>query len=233
MPAKTPSVALVLVAVALHARAGITYELRTEHKGKVAVSTVVADGQSYRVETKVFGEDADFTRQYPIVMSTDGGKTEKYLRPANNTWYAKSTEPVLGSTPPGEDVRWKKPEVTLIEEPESEVIAGLATRKFVLKASCVIESDVDSEILKLHKTRLVLLWVADVACAPAVPLQRIRFGYKELDERVDRNLESVKGLIVRKVDSLTERYEGGRPRTFLTTTEIVDPKCLDVAPAVF
>lgn len=235
MPSIRPAALALALCAAAHLHAGIRFELRTEHRGRTTSSTVVADGQSYRVEAKRIDENDEFTRQYPIEISTDGGKTRKRLRPFNETWYEQKKERLDGTIAFGKDPRVRHPRVSLTEETEPAVIAGLPARKYVLRASCVIETDAGSEKLKLHKERTVLLWVADLACAPPAlkGLHQVRFGIPELDEPMERELQSIDGFIVRQVDVMTERYEGGRPRAFLTTTEVVDPQCGNVDAALF
>jgi len=204
-------------------------------KQKAGASAVFADGESYRVEAKGIDENDEFTRQYPIVISTDGGKTHRRLRPEARTWYEEPNHGVVGHQPYGKDTRVKQPRVTLADEGASDEIPGLPTRKLVLRASFVVETDGGSERLRMHKTRTLLMWVADVSCAPraANAIGRVRFGYPEIDEPMERELQSITGLIVRKVDAFAERYEGGPPQTFTTTIEVVDPKCGDVDPALF
>lgn len=229
------SIGFVLLLAAVRAPAGINYQLRSEHEGKTTVSAVWADGSFYRAEAKASEDMPEFQRQYPIVISTDGGKTHRYLRPADETWYELSRETPGQRIVIGKNARVRQPKVALTEESSTEQIAGLATRKYVLKASCVLESDEGSEKLKLHKARTVLLWVSDVACAPAAvrQLHLVSFGVTELDEPVGRSLASIEGFIVRQVDSFTERYEGGSPRTLVTTTEVIEPRCLRVDPTLF
>ncbi len=223
--------ALLLLAVPAHA--GIAYKLRVHRAKGDVVSAVVADGSAYRSEVEVTKETEEYLRQYPIVISTDG-KTLQFLRPEDRTWYTKR-EGIVGTAAVGKDPRATKPQVSFAEEPSEDVIAGMATRKFVLKASFIVETSLGGQTLKLHKARTVIFWIADVPCAPPISkaLHGVRFGVPELDEAVDRELAAVKGLIVRQVDSLSERYEGGTPRAFLTTTEIADPKCVDVDAARF
>ena len=227
--------ALVLCVAGADLHAGIRFELRSEQRGQTFSTSVVADGQSYRTEAKLTAESGELLRQYPIEISTDAGKTRKRLRPFNQTWYQPTKERLDGTMPFGKDPQVRQPKVSLTEEAENSVIAGLPTRKLVLKASCVIESDAGTEKLKLHKHRTVLLWVAEMACAPPAlkGLHVVRFGIPELDEPMERELRSIEGFIVRQVDSMSEHYEGGRPRAFLTTTEVVDPKCVTVDAALF
>jgi hypothetical protein len=224
-----------LLAAAASAHAGITYQLRVERPRRTTVSTVWADGSSYRVETRASEDMDEFQRQYPIVISTDGGKTQLHLRPANETWFAQSSEAPRWRDAIGKHPRVRRPKVDLIRESANEEIAGLATRRYVLKASCVIETEEGSETLKRHLTRTVLLSVADVACAPAAvrQLHPVSVGIPELDEPIGRSLASIDGFIVQQVDSLAEWYEGGSPRSFVTTTEVVDPRCVEVDAAMF
>jgi hypothetical protein len=226
--------ALALFLLAVPAHGGIAYKMHAHTAKGNVVSTVVADGSASRSEIEVTKETEEFLRQYPIVISTDG-KTLQHLRPEDQTWYAKRDQGIVGTAAVGTDARVKKPKMTFAEEPSEDVIAGMATRKFVLNASFIVETSLDRETLKLHKARTVLFWVADVPCAPPISqaLHGVRFGVPELDDAIDRELGSVKGLIVRQVDSLSERYEGGVPRAFLTTTEIADPQCVDVDSARF
>ena len=74
----------VLLAAAVQAEAGITYQLRTERRGRTTTATVWAEGSSYRVETRASEDMDEMQRQYPIVISTDGGRTQRHLRPAGH-----------------------------------------------------------------------------------------------------------------------------------------------------
>ena len=214
---------------------GITYRRRIEGSKGITMFRVLAKDNSYREQAEASESLSEFERQYPIEISTDGGKTRRYLRPENQTWYQESNETVRGSIGIGLNARVRKPMVTLNDEDSSDVIDGRSTRKFVLKISYLVESEIGSERVRLHKTRTVLLWVADMTCAPRVAAQvhHLRDGIRELDEAVEAQLASIEGLIVRKRDSLTERYEGGPPRTFVITTEVTEPECVDIDPAVF
>ncbi|HEX2120723.1 MAG TPA: hypothetical protein VHL59_03690 [Thermoanaerobaculia bacterium] len=125
--------------------------------------------------------------------------------------------------------------MTLTEEVSSDVIDGRPARKFVLKISYVIESEIGSHKVRLHETDTVLLSVANMSCAPEATAQPhpLRVGIREVAEAVAVKLASVEGLIVRKVASHTARYEGGRPRTSRVTSEVIEPRCEDVDAAMF
>ena len=234
--ARILSVTTILVLTAVQSLAGIKYQLRrVSAKSGTTVFTIWADGNSYRAEMEPSEEASELDRQYPIVISSDGGKTERALRPANLTWYERPSDTRQKVVALGWNAKVYEPSVTLTEESSNEQIAGVATRKFVLKTSYIVESEFGSEKVKLYKTRTTLLWIADVACAPKAvrQIQRMTFGAPELDEAVDRKMGVIDGLIVRIVDSLTERYEGGAPRTFGSTVEVISPRCLEVGPSLF
>jgi len=56
---------------------------------------------------------------------------------------------------------------------------------------------------------------------------------RDVDDGIRSKLSSLEGLIVDETISRTERYEGGLPRTFITKTEVVNPRCVDLNPALF
>ena len=236
--ARILSIAIGLISTAGLVRAGITYKLRVETaKGKVANYTVWADGQASRTEITPYENMPELERQYPIVLSTNGGKTLLYLRPENHTWYERSdkTRPLQDIAAVGTNARLLEHNVTVTEEVSGEKIAGLATRQVVVRASWVIESEIDTEKVKLHKTRTILIWVADFSCAPKTSREapRFKFGVPELDGAIRAKLDSVEGLIVRVADSTTERYEGGAVRAFVSQSEVNEPRCSELRPSLF
>lgn len=236
--ARILSIAIGLISSAGLLRAGITYRLRVETvKGKVANYTVWADGRASRTEIAPYEDMPELQRQYPIVLSMDGGKTLLYLRPENHTWYEHSdkTRPRQDIVAVGTNARLLEHNVTVTDEVSDEKIAGLATRQVVVRASWVIESEIDTEKVKLHKTRTLLIWVADFPCAPKTSREapRFTFGVPELDEAIRAKLDSVEGLVVRVADSTTERYEGGAVRAFVSQSEVSDPRCSELRPSLF
>jgi len=228
--------AILLLAMSLTPlKAGITYQLRSNGpKGKLEC-TVWAEGSAYRVETEISDSLSEFQRQYPIVISTDAGRTRRYLRPEDKTWFEESSQTVRGSIAIGANPRVQEPKVALIEESSDEVIGGRPTRQFVLKASCIVESDIDTEEIRLHKSVTALLVVANIGCEPEVAeqLERLMLGIREVDEGIRSKLSSIEGLIVHETISRTERYEGGLPRTFIINIEVVNPHCVDLNRALF
>jgi len=153
----------------------------------------------------------------------------------NRTWYKRPNDTSRSVTAIGRNARIVQPSISLVEEASDEQFGELKTRKFVLRASYIVESEIDSETVKLHKTRTVLLWVAELKCAPRAlrQIERLRFGASEVDEEVDRKMTSIDGLIVRTLDSETERYEGGALRTFQRTMEVIHPRCTVLEPSLF
>jgi hypothetical protein len=204
-------------------------------KGVTLTFTVWASGDSYRTEMEPSQDAPEINRQYPIVISNDGGQTERAVRPRNRTWYERPNDTSRSVTAIGRNARIVQPIIILVEEASDEQFGELKTRKFVLKTSYIVESEIDSEKVKAHKTRTVLFWVAALTCAPRTvrQIERLRFGASEVDEAVDRKMNSIDGLIVRTLDSETERYEGGALRTFQRTMEVIRPKCSVIEPSLF
>jgi hypothetical protein len=214
--------------------AGITYRLRFDGPGSV-VFTVWADGSAYRAQAEAPEGLSDFQRQYPIVISTDGGMTRRHLRPEDKTWYEEPGRATRGSIAIGANPSVHESTVTLIEESSTDGITARGTRQFVLKASCVIQSEIGSEKVRLHKSVTALLLVTNIACAPKVAeqLERLTFGIPDIDDQIRSKMASIDGLIVHETISRTERYDGGPPRTSIINAEVVNPRCLDVNPALF
>lgn len=214
---------------------GIQYRLREQRSAGPVMQTVSADGASSRVETEVSENVSEGERQYPIVISTDGRVTQRHLRPENQTWYEYSDERDPGVFALGENPRLLQPAVSLTEEVSAEIFDGRKTRKFLLKASYVIESTMESEKLKEHTAIAASFWVVDLPCAPklAEQPQRPRLGVRDLDREIVLKLAAIDGLIVRTDVSHSERYEGGAPRTFESSTNVVAAQCLDLSPALF
>jgi len=195
---------------------------------------VRAEGKAYRAQAEISDGLTELQRQYPIVISTDGGATQRYLRPDDKTWYEQSSRPA-GLIAIGTHPRLQEPAVSLTEEISNDVVDGRPTRRFVLKASCVVESDIDTETVRLHKSVIALFSVTDIDCAPRVAEQfgRPMFGIEDIDERVRLQLASIDGLIVRQTISRTERYDGGLPRTSITKTEVINVHCVDLKSTLF
>jgi len=144
-------------------QAGIMYQLRSNGPKGASECTVWAEGSAYRVEAEISDSLPEFQRQYPILISTDEGRTRRYLRPEDKTWYEESSQTVRGSIAIGSNPHVQEPKVALIEESSNEVIGGRPTRRFVLKASCVVESEIETEKIRLHKSVTALLVVATLA----------------------------------------------------------------------
>jgi len=232
--ARILALAIVLVST-VHTSAGITYQVRSvTTKGVSLTFTVWASGDSYRTEMEPSEDAPEISRQYPIVISNDGGHTERAIRPWNRTWYERSNDISRSRSMPaiGTNARIVQPSITFVEEASDEQFAKLRTRKFVLKVSYIVESEIDTEKVRLHKTRTVLFWVAELACAPRSTV-RLSFGAPEIDEAVERKTNSIAGLIVRTLDSETERYEGGAIRTLQSTAEVIHPRCSEIEPSLF
>jgi hypothetical protein len=227
---------IALVLTAVQTWAGITYQLRSvTAKGVILTSTVWASGDSFRTEMEHSEDAPELNRQYPIAISNDGGRTIRALRPENHTWYEHSNNITEDVTAIGRNAKLLQPSVTLVEETSDEKFAGMKLRSFVLKVSYIVESDIESEKIRVHETRTVLFLVADLACAPTTVgrMRGMRFGATELNEAVNRKLDSIDGFIVRMFDSSTERYEGGAVRTFQSTMEVIRYKCLEIDPSLF
>lgn len=220
------------LALALHT--GITYQV---HFGgaKSAAFTVWAEGSAYRVQAHDPDSLSEFQRQYPIIISTDGGETRRYLRPEDKTWFEKPRRATQGLIAVGANPIIQEPTVTLIEESAADVIDKRPARQFVLKASCVVESEIGSEKVRLHKSVTALLLVTNLGCAPKVgeQLDGVMLGVPDLDDQIWLKMKSIDGLIVRETISHTERYDGGQPRTTISNAEVVNPRCVDVSPSLF
>jgi hypothetical protein len=215
--------------------AGIKYQLHFDGPKGAVVFTVWADGPAYRTQAETSENLSEFQRQYPIVISTDGGKTRRHLRPENKTWYEDPGRMPRGFIAIGANPRIEEPAVTLVEESSAEVIDRRPTRQFVLKASCVVASEIESEQVRLHKSITALLLVTNIGCTPKVAEQidRLTLGIPEMDDRIRSALASIDGLIVRETIARTERYDGGQPRTSFINTKVANPRCLDLSPALF
>lgn len=228
-------VTMLLVSTPRPLLAGIAYKLRVEGRTGAHLFTISAEGMSVRSEVEPSGNLSEFQRQYPIVISTDGGKVQRYLRPEDKTWYEQSNDKARGSIAIGTNPRVLQPAISMTEEASSDVIGGQRTRRYVLKTSFVIESEIGTEKVSLHKTSTVLLWVVAIDCAPKVAAQfgYMHFGIKDIDDAIALKLSTIEGLIIRATESDTERYEGGALRTFLTNTDVIDSRCVALGPELF
>jgi hypothetical protein len=226
----------VLLAIGLTPlQAGVTYQLRIDGPKGAVVYAVWSQGSAYRAEARISDALSEFRRQYPIEISTDEGRARRYLRPKDKTWFEESPQTARGSIAIGQNPHVREPSVTLIEESSNDVFAGRPARRFVLKASCVVESEIDTEKIRLHQSLTALLVVTNIGCAHKAtePFERLTLGIPDIDDEVRRKLSSIEGVIVRETISQTDRYDGGPPRTFLTSTEVTDPRCVDLDPALF
>lgn len=214
---------------------GAHYQLRVQFSNGPRVRTIWADGASFRAETEASENVSEHERQYPIEISTDGGVTLRYLRPENQTWYERSDVRDLSFFAHGVNPRLLQPTVSLTEEVSEELFDGRKTRKFLLKASCIIGSTLESEKLKEHDAITVSFWVVDLPCAPKLTeqLERPRHGVQELDRTIALKLATIHGLIVRTETTRSWRFEGGAPRTSASSTNVIAAQCLDLSPALF
>jgi hypothetical protein len=221
--------------IAVPSLAGINYDLRKERPRAVITFRVWADRQSYRTEMAPADGATEFEQQYPIVISNDGGRKERRLRPVDKTWFEQLNEKAGPPPAVGQNARVRKPTATLAEEPSNDLIAGMPARKFVLNAACDVESDIGGTTVRVHKSRTVQMWLIDLPCAPKPieQVQRARFGIAQVDELIAAKLATLDGLIVRSVDSTTEQYKGGAPRTFRTTIETSSVRCSALDAALF
>lgn len=124
--------------------------------------------------------------------------------------------------------------VTAVEESGAEEIAGFPTRKFVVQASFRRTGSIsDTKVSVLEHTTL-MVWTTD-KIDPAVSVLPLpyRTGEREVDDLVMSRLAIVSGSPLRIVTSATSTWEGGPPRTEISTKTVSGYREVEAGPHLF
>lgn len=188
--------------------------------------TVVIDGDSYRI---------DYLRSTTI--STDAGKTRTALDAELRTYYTlkeRESVGILQMLPIGKLAVALK-SVTVTEEPTGEVIAGLRTRKYVLRLEYLTRTDVGSEVFPTTFTATGEIWTTDAIDIAVDPfgLRGLRTGYDVVDAKLREALSVVKGFPLMRRLAVSRKIANGRAQTELHTVTLSGFESIAVPPRTF
>lgn len=201
--------------------------LNPKHSGIVRV-----DGLSYRI-------DSEGDLMANASFSTDGGKTVIALNERLSTYYrlkggrSKGMSTGHYSVPfldeNSKDVVAVK-NVSMEEEPSEERIAGFPARKYVLKFAHDVKLKIGAETIRVMFHSTILLWTTDEIKLAVVPmdLRNVRTGFAAVDQPVAAALSAVKGFPLKRILSVSRRYEGGAVMVDLVTTTFDDFETVDL-----
>lgn len=167
---------LLMVLFASTGTAGCRFSFVVESTGDPLVrkraGTILVVGPSYRVDWTEGAFDSS------AVFSVDGGESETALNSERSTYFrpkfllAELPDSRLLAMPPlqsGKVPTVSVREVRLREEPETHLIEGRKTRKYVLNLSYEVKVNVGSERVRGIFTATAELWTTDEIEVPVLP----------------------------------------------------------------
>ncbi|HET9794655.1 MAG TPA: hypothetical protein VFS34_09350 [Thermoanaerobaculia bacterium] len=239
--------ALAAAAIApVPARAGATFTATTRVEGParrlagIGGSTVRGWVDAERGKIEFVESDNPATPKGDVLLTTDGGKTLRYFdleRKECRPW----TPPAARETRigPGSPVStsFRNVRVEKVLDDAGPVIAGLSTRH------CRVKSEYDTLLQgqgssrRAHTVTIDDLWVAEELRDPAFSVWLTKgspgAAGGELGAKLDAVLTGVPGAPVRRVTSTTVAFDGGRPATTTTRTEVTGLHRETIPPPAF
>lgn len=224
---------LALILAAPAAEAGTRFRFSSEPG---IDGTIWRDGARCRVERTSApgavsgGPDPAAHVLYDVVLE-DGGR-RLYLDSAGKTWWPASEhserlptwearQGMPGTFRANTD-RALEPSVDLVEDSYAEPVAGLATRKFVIRFRYVCEIEYSSETIRIISSGTWMLWSTDeLEEGPCViDPGGFRTGVGEMDALLEAKLAEIPGVLLKRQLALTSRIEGGVRDTEVETLTV-------------
>lgn len=244
------AVALVLLASAPAAQAGVYYQAETSVQ-----SSAGAKGDHIVVEAWVEGDNAKIlfkessnplTTEGSYLLTRDGGKTVLLVNPKEKSYTEMDLTQLLGSLGAMRDamggvvdIEFSQPEVEILGEEEGDEILGIPTRRFQLRSHYGVTIKVlgikqasDTEVMQE-------LWVAegwdDAAVGMWLRKQPPSTGDAEFDALLAAEANKVQGLplLSRSVTTTISGRKGKRKSTTTTTTEVTKLERMTVESSEF
>ena len=215
-------------------RFAFVHEITGNALEKPRRGAVVIDGDSYRVDY------VPPKLELSSILSTDAGKTETALNAELRTYFDRKTTKhglsllamiPLGRVAPAVTVK----NLSVTEEPTEERIAGLTTRKYVVRLEYVTRTDVGSEIFSTTYTATGEIWTTDAIESPLDPfhLGRVRTTYEVVDEKLREALSVVKGFPLMRRLAVSRKIANGRAQTEMHFVRFSDFEVVAVPPQTF
>jgi len=247
------AVALLATAAAVPVEAGLRYRFAFED-GRTG--TVWVDGARCRTEFAP-AEAAEAAEAATAVeagkalydLRLDDGERRLYVDSTGETYWNVSEHGVLpvrerSSLPfvviaGGAPRAVLEPSVQVTEEDYAEPVAGLPTRKFVIRIRYLLEHEFPAEVVRATVSGIWLLWTtAALEGRPCgVDPGALPTGLPEIDALLEHELAKIPGFPVMRQLSVTHRIHRGTSTTGLETLtldgfETVDPpRSLFAVPA--
>lgn len=213
---------------ALSARAGATYELRSETSGAPAMTALVSvDGPHLRMDVR--SGDAVLFRAGTVVLSDDGGKTLKVIDPKAKTYFVIAADAAfskaatmfatLGMT-------FRNPRVSTRDLGSAGTVAGFPARRTIVNASCDV---VMGERSKSEVTLVAETWSSDrinAAYGNALQSTAAHTGIAALDRMLDAS--AAKRFPLKQVTTLRLMS-----MEFVTTSTVTNFREAPVAASTF
>jgi hypothetical protein len=234
MTARRFGVAGLLLCASTSLLAATSYRVTLTTKDRLkrvpVVQRVIAEGDSRRLTV----EQQDDVFTYDVLLSTDSGKTVTALNTPLRTWFDGATLPASrpARTPGFAEIRIKDAKTSVTEEPTDATIAGLVTRKFVVRASYTSQEKYgDTKVNRIHEMT-TLIWTTDkLDQSLAFPIRVIAMDVEPVDAELRQKQAVISGFPLRRVTSISRAYEGGAPSVEITTFEVDDIRTVPPPPA--
>lgn len=206
--------------------------------------TVWRDGTRCRVErdqgsgeSESPGPGGDLL--YDVIL--DDGDRRFYLSSADKTWWEVSEHPeslpaweTRRSAPEGfpgaKAGKLLEPSASLIEDSYAEPVAGLPTRKFVIRFRYVTEFDFPGEVVRIITSGTWFLWsstaLEEGPCV--IDPGGFRTGVADVDALIEAKLAEIPGVPLQRQLALTSRIEGGVSETSIETLKVEEIETVSI-----
>jgi hypothetical protein len=214
------SLGLIAAATGAPAAAGLRYRFAFEGgRG----GTVWADGGRCRVEIETVKDGVPL---YDLVL--DDGDRRMYVSTAGKTYWSALEHPealpTLESNLPfamleAEGRKVLEPSVAVTEEDYAEPVAGLPTRKFVIRFRYLLEHQYPTEVVRVTVSATWLLWTTPALEGRPCGIDpgSLPTGIPEIDALLDAELAKIPGFPLQRQLSLTHRIHRGTSVTEIQT----------------
>ncbi|HSP34742.1 MAG TPA: hypothetical protein VLU46_10545 [Thermoanaerobaculia bacterium] len=222
---KRSSIALITVAFAAAAHAGITYEFKTTTSGMAehAMSGVVkSDAGKRRIEITA-SDDAMFPTGAVMLSS---GSALTVIDPAKKTYYDLDLEHYIqqASNLGGGMLKLEfgDPKASVHDDGPAETIAGYPTRRETVQTVFTVAPSIPgaAQNMKVAVQATTQIWLTDKLPADAANVlqtSRLHTGVAAIDKLLDATA-SLKGFPLKQVTTTNVSMNGGDPMTGTTTT---------------
>ena len=220
---------LLLLLLAARVQAATEYRLTIEITGDPLAQprrevTVLVDGANWR--ERVDG----VTRR----LSNDGGKTVIGLDQELRTWWVEKGGAVRILHPVAPSARVRDLQITASDEPSDATFAGLATRKYNVRATYTMVEDFYGTKVPAKQSITISLWTNyTIAGSMLVPPIRLASGRDEVDAALAPKIAAIPGFPLKTLFVATRAYQNGMPQVEMMTATVDAIRTVTAPPHAF